>query len=233
MVRAVLFDLYDTLAYVDAPVVVAGRRRLAELAAVAPEAFEPLWRETRDLRMLGRLATLEEQFRYFLERLGLAAPAELLDRLAAVETETWRQAVHLYPGVAETLAELRRRGYRLGLLSNCSAQAGAVVRQLGLDRLLDALTLSCEVGLMKPDPAIYRHALGQLGAAPAEAVFVADGAFNELDAARSLGLYAVRIVQPRQSTAYGSSDGWDAEIGSLPELLPLLGRLEERRPATG
>lgn len=227
--RALLFDFYDTLAYVDPTVVRAGRRHLAALAGVDPELLAALWTETRDRRMLGTLATLEEQLAFMLARLHVPAPGDLLARLAAVERATWLAAVHLYPDARSALESLRGRGFRLGLLSNCSCQAGEVVRHLGLDRLFDDLTLSCEVGLMKPDPAIYRLALGRLAVEPGEVLFVADGAFGELDAARALGIRAVRIVQPRQSDAYGSSESWDFEIGSLAEVVPLADRLAAPR----
>src|SRR5919112_1433228 len=114
MIRAVLFDLYDTLLYLDSPVV------------------------------------------------------------AETQTAGWTRAVVLYPETIPTLAALRERGLRLGLISNCSAQAGAVLDRIGLSERFDAVVLSCAVGLAKPDRAIFEHACRALGVALQESLFVAD-----------------------------------------------------------
>jgi putative hydrolase of the HAD superfamily len=142
--------------------------------------------------------------------------------LAAVETAAWNEAVHLYPETVPLLRELRGLGYRLGLLSNCSCQAGAVVSVLGLDALMDRLVLSCDVGLAKPDAAIFEHACRALGAPVDRTVFVADGAFGELDAATDLGMVSVKIEQPHQSGDYGTSERYHHRIDRLDEVLDLL-----------
>jgi FMN phosphatase YigB (HAD superfamily) len=64
-----------------------------------------------------------------------------------------------------------------------------------------------------------------LSAEPAETVFVADGAFGELDAARALGIVAVLIEQEHQSRAYGGSTTWDYRVERLAEVPPLVDRL--------
>src|ERR1044071_1573214 len=121
-VTAVLFDMYDTLAYLDGRVIREARSELATLAGVDHDGFMEQWRETAWERMLGELGDLDQQITLMLGRLGV---------------EAWTEAVHLYPETVPLLQELRSRGYRLGLLSNCSCQAGAVVTELGLDKLMD------------------------------------------------------------------------------------------------
>jgi len=120
------------------------------------------------------------------------------------------------------LLQLASNGYQLGLLSNASDGAAIPLTYLGLDRLFHTLVLSHEVGLLKPDPAIYHLACQRLGAEPAETVFVADGGFGELDSACALGIFAVLIEQPNQSRDYGYSTRYDAKISDLRELDALL-----------
>ncbi len=223
MIRAVLFDLYDTLAYLTSSVIQEGRRELARLAGVDAEAWAALWRETAMERMLGTLGDMEAQIALMLRRLGAEPPAALVAELAARENRAWEGAVTMYPEALPLLGELRRRGFKLGLVSNCSCQAGAVVRVLGLDALMDAVVLSCEVGVAKPDPAIFRHACRALGVEPSKCMFVADGAFTELDAAGALGMVAVKIEQAHQSGDYGTSTAFDHRITSLSEVLNLVG----------
>jgi putative hydrolase of the HAD superfamily len=222
MIRAVLFDFYDTLAHLDADVITAGRQRLAERAQVDPAAMAVLWRDSAEQRMLGTAGSLEAQIRMFLTQLGSPAPDDLVHELAALEQQAWREAVALYPEARAALTALKARGYRVGILSNCSAQAGAAIDASGLGDLVDATALSFRLGVAKPQPAIYLHACEALGVRATETMFVADGAFGELDAARALGIVAVLIEQSHQSRAYGTSTAWDYRIASLAEVPALV-----------
>lgn len=222
MLKAILFDLYDTLAYLTPSVIQEGRRELARLAGVDPEAWAPVWRSTAMERMLGTLGGMEDQIRHMLRGLGADPPPELVTRLADLEQAAWVQGVRLYPEAEPLLRELRRRGFKLGLVSNCSCQAGQVVHHLGLSELMDTLVLSCEVGLAKPDPAIFLHASRALDVEPKACMFVADGAFGELDAAKALGMLAVKVEQPHQSGDYGTSEHFDHRVESLAEVLDVV-----------
>jgi putative hydrolase of the HAD superfamily len=64
-----------------------------------------------------------------------------------------------------------------------------------IDRLFDAVVISCEVGLSKPDPRIYRHCLARLGLEPPQALFVDDRADNIEGAAR-IGLRTLQFDGP-------------------------------------
>lgn len=220
--QAVIFDFYDTLAYIQSPIVEAGRQELARLAGVPPERFQPLWRDNRQARMLGTAGSMQDQLQAMLAKLGIHPSPDELTALADFEFRTWQRGVRLYDDTRPTLTELRRRDFRLAVLSNCSCQAGAAVRHHGLPKLVDTLALSCEVGLAKPDPAIYQYVCAELGLAPADCVYVADGAGGELEAAHTLGLLTVRIHRPNQRSPEDPTVQADHRIGSLPELLALL-----------
>jgi putative hydrolase of the HAD superfamily len=222
MIRAVIFDLYDTLLYLNAPAVAETRRALALRAGVDPDAWATVWRKNVLDRMLGKLGGLEDELRTMLRQLGTEPSPELIRELAETETAGWAGAVTLYDETLPLLTALRKRGLKLGLISNCSAQAGDVLSRIGLAQYFDALTLSCEVGAMKPDPAIYHHAAQALGVPLEASMFVADGAFTELDAARVLGMVAVKIEQAHQSGDYGTSTSFDHQIERLTEVLVLL-----------
>ncbi|MGE5618077.1 MAG: HAD family hydrolase [Sphingomonadaceae bacterium] len=220
---AVLFDLYDTLIWLDVEKSNARRRQMAERMGVSLERFMAVWRRSVDDRMLGRGGSLADHLAAATASLGLVPDPSLLSDLVEIERNRLRESVHLYPDVVPFLQRLRKAGYRLGLLSNVSDGAAIPIAHLGIDRLFDELILSHEVGLLKPDPAIYLLACRRLACLPQETVFVADGGFGELDAAQRLGIYSVMLEQDHQSKEYGSSTSYDLKIRHLRELEPLLG----------
>lgn len=109
------------------------------------------------------------------------------------------QGVRLETRWLDWLRRLRPR-YRTGLLSNAWDDLRETLQRLGLADALDALVISAEEGLLKPDPAIYRLALERLGVTPAQAVFVDDREEN-IAAARALGMHGVHFVSFAQAMA--------------------------------
>jgi epoxide hydrolase-like predicted phosphatase len=82
----------------------------------------------------------------------------------------------------------------VGLISNAWSGLRAFIISQKFDDVFDEMIISAEVGLMKPDPRIYRLALEKLGAQPEESVFLDDVLVN-VEAARSVGMYAIQFTQ--------------------------------------
>ncbi|MGH7194574.1 MAG: HAD-IA family hydrolase, partial [Candidatus Saccharimonadales bacterium] len=69
--------------------------------------------------------------------------------------------------------------YKIGLLSNSGTEyIGRIIDKYDLAPLFDVMTISSEVGIIKPDPRIFQHVLGELGVAADEAVFIDDSRRN-------------------------------------------------------
>lgn len=219
--RAVLFDFFDTLARADLPQVIAARQRLAEATGVDAERFQALWRDNVRARTLGTCGTLEEQIASMLGFLGVEPSRDQVSRLAEADRAAWIAGVRPYADAIATLEELRRRGFVLGLVSNCTCQVGDIIRAHGFDRYVDAMALSFELGVAKPDAAIFLAACKLLDISPQEAVFVADGAEGELGAARSLGMLAVLVQHDDQNPRERTTDSCHFRISHLAELLGL------------
>jgi len=115
-------------------------------------------------------------------RLDLA-PA--LDHLAALPFR---------PAVLERAADLRRRGLRTAVVTNSFAEVTALWRaRIDIDALFDTVVDSCEVGVRKPDPGIYRLTLGRLGGIdPGDAVLLDDFEVN-LTGARAIGMHTILV----------------------------------------
>jgi putative hydrolase of the HAD superfamily len=103
----------------------------------------------------------------------------------------------LHEPIIERVRSLRVEGYKLGLITNNVREGSAMWRSLvPVDELFDAVVDSSEVGMRKPNPAIYHHALDLLGGVPpAEAVFLDDSPGNVVGAQRA-GLHAILVEEP-------------------------------------
>jgi putative hydrolase of the HAD superfamily len=104
--------------------------------------------------------------------------------------------------VVARVRALRREGYRVGLITNNVREGSGSWRALlPVDELFEVVVDSSEVGMRKPNPAIFLHALDLLGdVAPEEAVFLDDAPGNVLGARRA-GLHAIHVDDPDQALA--------------------------------
>jgi len=213
VIRAVIFDLWDTL--VEWPVAEAEvlKRDLAELVAIEPDEFERRWREGYRASQTGPLA---DSYR------TLGVPPEHIDSHVAARHEFGRKTLRLREGARETLVQLRERGLKLGLISVCSEEVPVAWPESELAGLFDAETFSSETGLIKPEPAIYLSTARALAVDPAEAMFVGDGANDELGGAARVGMTPVLFV-PRGEPQWHWVEDWSGlRISALGDVLPLV-----------
>jgi putative hydrolase of the HAD superfamily len=209
---AVVFDLFETLVDYD-----DGRSRefsasVARLCGRDPQEFHSVWIEGRPLRETGSMAP-------YLASLGIeqSAMQEFLEL-----RRDWTRGVLARPrdGVVDAVQELRRRGIRAGLITVCSEDVVDVWPETPFAGLFDAEVFSCICGLRKPDPRIYRLALEQLGVDAADALFVGDGANDELAGAERVGMRAVLIHRVGEQPAWPEVRDWPGpRITAIPEVL--------------
>ena len=104
--------------------------------------------------------------------------------------------------IVDHVRALRAQGYKLALVTNNVREGSSAWRALvPVDELFDVVIDSSEVGMRKPNPAIYQHALDALGGvAPDEAVFLDDSPGN-VEGARRAGLHAILVETPEQAIA--------------------------------
>ncbi len=103
------------------------------------------------------------------------------------------------PEVIKLLSKLKAR-YPIGLISNTNAaHMDHIKKNFTFVSCIDEMILSHEVGLRKPDPAIYWHALERFGVSPEQAVFIDDVADN-VKAAHDIGITAIQFVSAGQLT---------------------------------
>lgn len=108
---------------------------------------------------------------------------------------TGPQHYQLFDDVKESLAELKERGFRLGVISNFSPTLRTILEHKGIAHYFDPMIVSTEVGLEKPNPAIFKLALEQSGLKPEEVLYIGDHDQNDIWAPNQLGIDAVKILR--------------------------------------
>lgn len=122
-----------------------------------------------------------------LKKLGVD-DRELAAHVSHAYYRTWVSHLKLFPEVPEVLAALRGR-FRLGLISNGPSDLQRYKLKLfDLEREFDPIVISGEVGIAKPDPKIFRHALELAKVSPSEALYVGDSPTYDIVGAKSVGM---------------------------------------------
>lgn len=214
-VRAVIFDLWNTIAEWPHARWAEVRPRVAERLGLTPEEFDTRWYgELAHLRETGPIADV-------LARFDLSPDAA--EDVLALRGDVTRQGLVPVSGAAETITELRSRGLRTGLITVCSEDVPRIWPETLFQGLFDAEVFSSSVGLRKPDPRIYALALDELDVPASEALFVGDGANDELAGAERVGMTSVMLEVPPEKLPGEEQPEWDGlRIRSLPELLELV-----------
>jgi putative hydrolase of the HAD superfamily len=103
--------------------------------------------------------------------------------------EFWR----VYNDVKPALTDLKRRGVKLGVISNFDSRLYGVLRACGLDHFFDSIHISTRVGAAKPDPAIFQAALNLHSVDARHAWHVGDGLREDVEGAMAAGVNAVLL----------------------------------------
>ena len=219
LVRAVAFDLWDTIVEFRSEAGDALNRRIAERLGVPYEDFLEVWHESELARRRG-VGPLAPSFAAACAALGVEAD---VDELVGWRRDVVREALVPRPGLLETLEALRERGLRVGLISNCTEEVAHCWAGTTFARFFDAAVFSATAGLAKPDPGIYLLAARELGMAPAECLFVGDGANDELRGARDVGMTPVLFHPDGREPRWEEVRDWSGHrITALPQVLELV-----------
>jgi putative hydrolase of the HAD superfamily len=203
----ILFDLDDTLLVFDAIAIPCWQQVCEKYAPrvdglTAPALLQAIrgssnhyWRDPERHR-LGRL-NLEQTRREIvagaLLGLNINQPElarEIADAFSAARVEQ----IYPFPGAIETLAQLRERGTRLGLLTNGDREGQRrKIERFALGLFFDCILIEGELGYGKPDERVYLRALAELKVSPAETVMVGDNLEWDVAAPQRLGIRGIWV----------------------------------------
>ena len=192
MVKAVIFDMYETLITLFECPFYFGTQ-MASDAGIEEEKFQEIWREAEADRTIGKI-TLEEVVEKILKtndcysetRMNLLVNKRVRNREEAFE--------HLHKDIIPMLSALKKKGVQIGLISNCFSEEAMVIKKSILYPYFDAACLSFDEGLQKPDSAIFKRCLEKLNVQAKDCLYVGDGGSNELKAAEMVGMKAMQAV---------------------------------------
>ena len=202
-VKWVFFDLGSTLIDETA----ADTRRIKEMIS-GTNITEEEYREKR-LEMI---------------RKGRNGDLSAIEYFALTKTPWHSEDEVPYPDAVPTLTELKRRGYKLGVIANQNYGTEVRLKNWNLLRFFEVIAASAELGMAKPDPAIFDWALKKADCSPQNAVMVGDRMDNDMEPANCLGMHSVRLKRGLGAYHEPQSDDEVPEytISMLAELLDLL-----------
>jgi putative hydrolase of the HAD superfamily len=238
-IRAVTFDYWNTLCRADVATT-SGRRRSAwhEVAASRflphePAVLDAVLAHIAERHHEGWMANSQYTAEHALEE-AFVLLGDLPDADRVALADAWLDAsrranVQLTDGLADVLAALDDCGVRIGIVCDVGLTPSVVLREFleqhGVLTHFDHWSFSDEVGVYKPAPAIFRHALDGLGVPdPRDALHVGDLRRTDVAGARAAGMTAVRyrgvFDDPQDESV--DIDG-DHVIDDLTELLTIVG----------
>jgi putative hydrolase of the HAD superfamily len=208
-VQAVLFDLDGTLRYnrpsserVFLDVAAAlGAPSLREAQRAALRWVHFYWAQSEELVQDLQAFPAEDEFfwhNYARRKLGkLGCTPAVIETLIGPLTDYMAREHqpedYVPPETFTTLDTLQSAGFRLGLVTNRRRPCQELLQTLGLSDYFEVTVVAGEVGLWKPGPEIFTHALAQLDLPPQAAVYVGDNYFADVLGARAANLPGVLI----------------------------------------
>ncbi|HEY33122.1 MAG TPA: HAD-IA family hydrolase [Dehalococcoidia bacterium] len=192
--EAVIFDLFGTLVpalpYREYRLVLG---RMASTLSIPVDDFNRIWFETSQERNTGVMLTIEANIEHVCKELGTRTGDDEIRRAMRIRIDFVTRIMQPRPDAIEVLSRLKSQGFKIGLISNCSADTPVIWQDTPFVPFFDVTIFSSSVGMKKPDPRIYSLAMGQLGVKPEDCLYVGDGASQELAGAARVGMNPVLI----------------------------------------
>jgi len=200
--QAVIFDLFGTLVDIYSQVeYYSVLREMMSILKAPHDDFMRLWRSTADRRVTGVFRTLEENLEYICRELNVPATKSQINLSKRVRFDYVALALTPRQGAIEVLSRLKSDGYKIGLISNCSAEPPLIWPYTSFAPFFDVTVFSSVAGIQKPDPCIYRIAAEQLKVKPENCLYIGDGDSHELTGAAEVGMYPILIRVAQDDSA--------------------------------
>ena len=189
--EAVIFDYGEVLSGPPDP---QAHRNLLSIAGVKEEPFEEsYWAHRLDYD--ADILNGQTYWQTVARDTGVHFTAGQISQLLEQDAIMW---MNLNPAMLAWIPRIKQAGFRLGILSNMGDGVLDYMRpRFPWLAHFDHLTWSCELGVVKPDPAIYLHTVKKLNVSPGRALFI-DNLQKNIVGAEAVGLHAALFENPEQ-----------------------------------
>lgn len=155
---------------------------------------------------VGELTVYERRIRTLAVEAGLALSHPDIRRIATRTIAVWQRYIPPDPSARRVVDELARRGKVLALITNYDhpPHVRVLLKRMRIARFFKAVIVSGSVQMKKPDPGIFRLAIGKCGLKARDVVFVGDSA-EDVRGARAAGIRPIVIRRPRQASPFGAA----------------------------
>lgn len=226
--KAVILDFFGTLV----PVLPLAEHKavlgdMAAIVGVSPDVFVQQWLSMFNKRVTGGFPSSHANVEAICNMLSVPVESVRCEQAVSVRYAYVRRHIVPRPNAIATLREIRARGLKVGLITDCSSELPELWHETAFAELFDVTVFSCVAKVKKPNPEIYHQAANKLGMMCSECLYVGDGGSNELTGARAVGMHPVLLhMKEEQDDAEAHRvDGelWDgARISDLAEILCLI-----------
>jgi putative hydrolase of the HAD superfamily len=236
--QAILFDLDDTIllalrrpdvAWLDVVAKVLGDSEALPVAVVASaiKTFsKKFWSDAESNRIWrvqmpgARREIVAGAFTTLIEGGYNLPPPDVANRIADDFTAFCEDQISIFPDAYEVLAEIKRRGFKMALITNGATEAQRIkLGRFNLIDYFDHIQIEQEVGFGKPEEQAYLHAMSALGVRPNETWMVGDNLEWEILAPQKLGIFSVWHDIRGRGTSPIAEITPDLIISSLSDLL--------------
>ena len=227
--EAVIFDLFGTLIKkFSVREHTEILRQMASVVSVPPDDFVQLWSATFNERGSGVFKSIDANIEYICQKCGVPAEDANVKIASQINLDYTKRSIKTHYYATKALFDLKSRGYKTGLISNCSAEIPGIMSNKLFIRSIDVQVFSPLVGIQKPDPRIYQIAAERLVTTPEFCLYIGDGDEYELSGAAQAGMHPVLLRVSSEDSTDVSRVGTEREkwpglvIASLTEVVNLL-----------
>lgn len=192
MIKAVIFDMFETLVTLFEGKTYFGENIAADVG-VDPDLFRKEWHAIEKERSIG-VYTIEQGLEVVFKKLGVYSE----ENVSLAVNKRRENLEDTFNGVPDDsirlLQELKKRGIKVGLITNTFSDERDFIRDSTLFQYFDVALISYEQGICKPEPELFQKMTKLLDVEADECLYVGDGGSKELFAARDAGMHPVQCT---------------------------------------
>jgi HAD superfamily hydrolase (TIGR01509 family) len=188
MIKLIIFDLWNTLAYKNK----TGMSKYIWKRCCKNHTYRKVLKTYENIFQLDRSTNFEKKYSDMFKELKVNVNETLIKKFALRRKKT-ESNYRFYFYSIPLLRKLKKKGYKTAVLSNTTGVAGPAIRKSKLSKYIDRFFFSYDLGSIKPDPRNFKAVLKYFKAKPSEALMIGNTYEDDVLPARKLGIKAIHF----------------------------------------